>query len=116
MVTGVPTHRSSDPETVVALTTLPSAEKAAEVARCLVEEGLAACVNVVAGVRSIYRWKGEVSDDQEALCVIKTARARFDALRSRLLALHPYEVPELIALDVIDGNAPYLSWVRDSSS
>jgi periplasmic divalent cation tolerance protein len=99
----------------VALTTAPSAEKAAEIARALVTEGLAACVNIVPGVRSIYAWKGEIVDDAEALCVVKTRADRVEALRARLVALHPYEVPELVVLDVTGGHEPYLSWVEESS-
>jgi periplasmic divalent cation tolerance protein len=98
----------------VALTTAPSAEKAAEIARILVTEGLAACVNVVPAVRSIYAWKGEIVEDAEALCVVKTRADRVEALRARLVALHPYEVPELIVLDVTAGHEPYLSWVEAS--
>jgi periplasmic divalent cation tolerance protein len=99
---------------VVALSTAPSSEKAAELARILVGEGLAACVNVVPGVRSIYRWQGEIHDDAEVLCVIKTRRDRLEALRARLVALHPYEVPELVALDVTGGHAPYLAWLDEA--
>jgi periplasmic divalent cation tolerance protein len=96
---------------VVALSTAPSVEKAAEIARTLVEERLAACVNIVPGVRSIYRWKGELCDDTEVLCVIKTRKDRVAALRDRLPALHPYEVPELVVLEVASGHAPYLAWI-----
>jgi periplasmic divalent cation tolerance protein len=98
----------------VALTTAPSADKAAELARALVGEGLAACVNIVPGVRSIYAWKGEIVDDAEVLCVMKTRADRVEALRARLVALHPYEVPELVVLDVAGGHEPYLSWVESS--
>jgi periplasmic divalent cation tolerance protein len=99
---------------VVALSTAPSADKAAEIARTLVEERLAACVNILPAVRSIYRWKGELCDDAEALCVIKTRADRVEALRERLIALHPYEVPELIVLDVVSGHTPYLAWIDES--
>lgn len=98
----------------VALSTAPNAEKAAEIARALVEEGLCACVNIVPGVRSIYFWDGEICDGSEVLCVIKTRADRIDALRERLVALHPYEVPELVVLDVTDGFEPYLSWIDAS--
>ena len=98
---------------MVLLSTFPSADKAAEVARILVEERLAACVNLVSGIRSIYRWQGAVSDDSEALAVIKTTPERYEALAARLLSLHPYEVPELIALPVLAGHAPYLGWLGD---
>jgi periplasmic divalent cation tolerance protein len=101
-------------EHVVALSTAPSVAKAAEIARALVEERLAACVNIVPGVRSIYRWKGAISDDTEALCVIKTRRDRVEALRARLVALHPYEVPELVVVEAIGGHEAYLRWIDES--
>src|SRR5438093_8074024 len=96
---------------VVVLSTFPNADKAAEVARALVGEQLCACVNLVPAVRSIYRWKGELCDDTEVLAVIKTTAERLAALRERLVALHPYELPEALALAVDDGHAPYLAWV-----
>ena len=101
---------------LLALTTLPSAEAAATVARTLVEEQLAACVNIVPGVRSIYRWQGAVVDDAEVLCLIKTTRDRVDAMTARLVALHPYDVPELITLPIDGGHTPYLAWVLASVS
>ena len=99
---------------VVVFSTFPDPEKAAEVARTLVGEQLAACVNVVQQVRSIYRWKGAVQDDAEVLAIIKTTSERQDALIARLVALHPYELPEAIALPVVDGHAPYLAWLESS--
>ena len=98
-------------DALVVLVTTPSPERAAEIARALVEERLAACGNVVPGLRSIYRWEGKVQDDAEALLVLKTTRARFEALRDRVLALHPYEVPEVLALPVEAGSARYLAWI-----
>ncbi|MBX3158266.1 MAG: divalent-cation tolerance protein CutA [Deltaproteobacteria bacterium] len=101
-------------EVLLLLSTFPSPEKAAEVARTLVDERLAACVNLVPAVRSIYRWPAEgdaVSDDTETLAIIKTTVARRDALAARLVALHPYEVPELLDLPTTGGHAPYLAWV-----
>ena len=98
-------------DALVVLVTTPSPERAAEIARALVEERLAACGNVVPGLRSIYRWEGEVHDDAEALLVLKTTRGRLEALRERVLALHPYEVPEVIALPIEAGNARYLEWI-----
>ncbi|MFH0902069.1 MAG: divalent-cation tolerance protein CutA [Pseudomonadota bacterium] len=95
------------------VSTVPSAEKAAEIARIVVDEGLAACVNIVPAVRSIYRWKGATCDETEALCLIKTTRSRADALRQRLVELHPYEVPEILVLDIAGGHAAYLAWVRE---
>jgi periplasmic divalent cation tolerance protein len=96
------------------LVTAPTAEAAAEIARALVEEGLAACGNVIPGIRSIYRWAGEVHDDAEALLVLKTERRLVPAMKERLPALHPYQVPELVALPVEDGLAPYLAWIAAS--
>lgn len=77
-------------------------------------ERLAACVNRLAGISSTYRWQGAVITDSEELLVIKTTAGRFDALKARLLALHPYEVPELIAVPATHGHGAYLDWVRSS--
>ncbi len=96
---------------LLCLATCPDAETAARVARALVEERLAACVNRLPGIASTYRWHGEIHDEAEALLLIKTTRERFDALRDRLAELHPYEVPELIALDIADGLPAYLDWL-----
>jgi len=98
-------------DALVVLVTAPDAERAAAIARALVEERLAACGNVLPAIRSIYRWEGKLQDDAEALLVLKTTRARFPALRDRVLALHPYEVPEVIALPVEAGSAAYLGWI-----
>lgn len=101
-------------EAIVVLVTAPSADKAAELARALVEEGLAACGNVVPGLRSIYRWQGQVQDEPEALLLLKTQAALFEPLRERVVALHPYECPEVLRLGVEAGHAPYLEWIRAS--
>ncbi|HUL60947.1 MAG TPA: divalent-cation tolerance protein CutA [Anaeromyxobacteraceae bacterium] len=103
-------------DALVVLVTAPTPERAAELARAVVEERLAACGNVVPGLRSIYRWEGKVQDDAEALLVLKTTRARFEALRERILALHPYQVPEVIALPVEAGSAPYLAWLAGETA
>ena len=91
------------------------AEVAPVIARALVDEKLAACVNVVPGVRSIYAWKGETCDDAESVLLIKTTAERGAALAARLVELHPYEVPELVALALVDGegNPDYLRWIQD---
>jgi periplasmic divalent cation tolerance protein len=96
---------------VVVLSTFPSADVATAVARTLVEERLAACVNIVPAVRSIYRWDGAIHDDAEALAIIKTTAERVVAMRDRLVELHPYDVPEAIELPVAGGHTPYLAWV-----
>jgi periplasmic divalent cation tolerance protein len=101
-------------DAIVVLCTFPSADKAAEIARVLVGEQLAACMNISA-VRSIYAWKGALQDDAEALGIIKTTLERFAALRQRIVELHPYEVPEVIALPISEGHAPYLAWLADST-
>lgn len=101
---------------LVVLVTAPSAEKAAGIARALVSERLAACGNVVPGLRSLYRWEGKVQDDAEALLLLKTTRRRFAALRARVLALHPYQVPEVLALPVWAGHAAYLDWIAACTS
>lgn len=99
-------------EVVAVLTTAPSVEVAERIGETLVQERLAACANLVPGVRSIFRWKGAVSRESEVLVVIKTTHEALDPLRRRIVELHPYEVPEVIALDVRAGHAPYLDWVR----
>ena len=99
---------------VVALSTVGSAEDADRLARALVERRLAACVNVVPGVVSHYRWKGELQRDEERLLVIKTRAERIDALREALRELHPYELPETIVLPIDAGHAPYLAWLDES--
>ena len=99
---------------LVVFSTFPDPDKASQVARTLVSENLAACVNLVGPVRSIYRWEGEISDDSETLAVIKTTREQFEAMRARLVELHPYDVPEVIALPIEAGHAPYLAWVADA--
>ena len=93
-----------------------SDEAAAErIATALVEEHLAACVNRIPGIASTYRWQDNVCRDSEQLLLIKTTRERFDALRKRILALHPYELPEVIAVDIASGSAPYLDWIESQS-
>jgi periplasmic divalent cation tolerance protein len=103
-------------DAIVVLVTTPTPERAAEIARALVEERLAACGNVLPAIRSIYRWEEKVQDEAEALLVLKTTRARFEALRERVLALHPYQVPEIIALPVEAGSAPYLAWIAGETA
>ena len=100
---------------VVVLSTVARAEDAERIGRELVERGLAACVNVVPGLVSIYRWQGQVESQEERLLVIKTRGERFEALREALVALHPYEVPEVVALPIAAGHAPYLAWLDDNS-
>jgi periplasmic divalent cation tolerance protein len=101
-------------DVLAVLVTVPGEEVALKMGRVLVEERLAACVNLIPGVRSLYWWEGRVAEDAELLLVLKTTRGRLDALRERVLALHPYQVPEVVALPVEAGSAAYLEWVRAS--
>ena len=101
-------------ERVVALSTVATASDAERIARALVERGLAACVNVVPGVVSIYRWQGAVHKEQELLLVIKTRAEALEPLRAALVSLHPYEVPELVAWPIAAGHEPYLRWIDES--
>jgi periplasmic divalent cation tolerance protein len=98
-------------ETMVVLVTAPTAEKAAEIARVLVEEKLAACGNVLPGIRSIYAWQGEIHDEAEALLLLKVPRKRLQELSDRVVKLHPYEVPEVVALPIEGGSEKYIDWI-----
>lgn len=104
-----------DPPVRVVLTTCPDEETARRIARVLVEERLAACGNVVPGLVSIYRWRGEVETAGECLLLLKTRDDLLEPLGERLAALHPYDVPELLALPVIAGADGYLRWVLEST-
>lgn len=97
---------------VVVLVTAPDAGVAARIARALVEERLVACASLLPGLRSIYRWEGRIADEAETLLFIKTRRDRFSALAARVKALHPYQVPEIVALPVVAGFEPYLRWLE----
>ncbi len=98
------------------LTTLPDAETAGVLARGLVESGLAACVNVLAPCRSVYRWQGAVQEDGEVPLFIKTTAELYPALENHLRERHPYALPEIVALDVAAGSPEYLRWVAQSTS
>ncbi len=87
-------------------------EEAQRVARALVEKRLAACVNIIPGVRSVYRWEDVIEDDEEVLLAIKTSRALLDELRAEIERLHSYEIPEVLALPVVDGSERYLAWMN----
>ena len=98
----------------VVLTTCDLLEEARTIAHALVERQLAACVNIVPQVESVYRWKGEVETATEFLLMIKTTAGSFDKLRASLAELHSYEVPECLEIAVTDGSATYLKWIQDS--
>lgn len=103
-------------EFVVVLVTTASAEEGARLGRTLVEERLAACANVVGPMRSIYRWQGAVEEADEHLVLLKARGADVAALETRVRALHSYDVPEVIALPVTAGSAPYLAWLAESTA
>ncbi len=99
---------------IVVLCTCGSSEDAGRLARGLVDAHLAACVSVMPEVKSYYRWKGAVEESAESLLVIKTSRVLFDTLRHWIEKEHPYDVPEVIALPVVDGAPNYLNWLREA--
>ena len=100
---------------IVVLTTLPADADAAAFGTALVEERLAACVNLLAPMQSVYRWQGRVDQESERQLVIKTSRLRLDALWERVRTLHPYDVPEFIVLPIVDGSDAYLRWIGVST-
>jgi periplasmic divalent cation tolerance protein len=102
-------------EIVTVLVTVGSEEEAVRIARTIVEERLAACANLVPGIRSIYRWKGKIWDTEERLLIIKTRATLFASLQTRIRQLHSYEVPEIVALPITAGLAEYLDWVLEST-
>lgn len=101
-------------DVILVLATAPSEEMAAKLAKALVDEELAACGNILPGVRSIHRWKGKVEDEQEVILLLKTRADLFEALKERLVEQHPYDCPEVLRLPVEAGHLPYLEWVRES--
>ena len=102
---------SSPPAHLLVHCTCP-ADVAASLARTLVEAGVAACVNAINEIESTYRWDGAIEQQRETLLLIKTRADRFDALRASILAHHPYELPEIIAVPVTAAHAPYLDWIN----
>jgi len=100
---------------LICFCTCPDLASATRIARTLVDERLAACVNVLSGVHSVYRWQGAVESADEVLLLIKTTDARLDTLRKRIVSLHPNELPEVIAVEAAGGLPAYLDWVRQQS-
>jgi periplasmic divalent cation tolerance protein len=105
----------NDTDCVLVMTTLPADADAATLARTLVETRLAACVNLLPAMDSVYRWEGAVEQERERQLVIKTTRAQIADLWERVRELHPYDVPEFIVLPIVDGNDAYLQWVGEST-
>lgn len=106
---------ADDDEVLVCFCTSPDLEGARALGRVLVEERLAACAQLLPGVESIYRWDGRIEAAGEVLLILKTTRGCFDRLQARLVALHRYDVPELVALPAVAGLPAYLHWVADST-
>ena len=102
-------------EEIVVYINTPNEDEAANIAQALVESRLAACVNIVKNIRSIYSWKGKIEDDAEVLMIVKTRKTLFDKLSNMVINLHSYDVPEVIAIPIIDGSANYLTWLREST-
>jgi|SRR5208283_30028 len=100
-------------EALVIFITAPNEEEGAKIARTLVEERLAGCVNIVRPVRSIYRWRDNIEDDTETLMIVKTQKGLFESLSSRVRELHSYTVPEIIAVPVVQGSRDYLKWLEE---
>lgn len=100
----------------IVYTTAGSEADAARITRVVVEERLAACGNILPRVRSIYRWQGKVEDEPEAAVVLKTTAGRVDALIARVHELHPYDVPDIVSLQIEAGHGPYLDWVRENTT
>ena len=98
-------------EYIIAHVTAPNEEEASKISRTVVEERLAACVNIIKSVRSIYRWQGQIEDEQEVLMIIKTRRTLFERLQGRVKELHSYSVPEIIGVPVTEGSEEYLNWL-----
>ena len=103
-------------DSLVVFVTSGSEEEALKIAHALVKERLAACVNLVSPIRSIYRWEGKICDEKEWLLVMKTHMGRFDALEKRVKALHSYSVPEIIALPIVTGSPSYLNWLEEMTT
>src|SRR5579872_2496091 len=113
-LTGSASHFFEMTDHIVILSTCASEEEAEKLARLLLDQRLCACVNVVPRVRSFFLWKGKVDSGDEALLLIKSSRALFPAVVSAVEAAHSYEVPEVIALPIVDGSSNYIDWLRSS--
>jgi periplasmic divalent cation tolerance protein len=100
---------------ILCLVTIDDLAKASEIAAALVEKRLAACVNIVPEIQSIYRWKGQMCNDTERLLIIKTQKHLFDRLEAVVKEMHPYETPEIISFDIQQGYPGYLRWIDDST-
>src|SRR3990170_607347 len=100
---------------IIVLITVSSPEEGEKIAKALIEKRLAACVNILPGLRSIYHWQGKICDDKELLLLAKTRVDVFDILEKEVKALHSYEVPEIIALPIVAGSRDYLNWINENT-
>ena len=100
---------------IIVFVTCGSEEEALKIANALVESRLAACANLVAPIRSIYRWEGKIWDEKEWLLIIKTEKHRFEELEKRVKSLHSYSVPEIISLPIVEGSSAYLNWISENT-
>jgi periplasmic divalent cation tolerance protein len=100
---------------LVVFVSTASAEEAASIGRCVVEEKLAACASIIEQIQSIFRWEGQVKSESESLLVLKTTGARFAELQARIKSLHSYRVPEIIALPIATGSEDYLAWLHNET-
>ena len=111
----IPSFMNNKFDPIVALVTCGSEEEALKIANALVQEHLAACVNLISPIRSIYRWEGKIWDEKEWLLIIKTQKQRFDELEQKVKSLHSYAVPEIISLPIITGAISYLDWIKENT-
>jgi len=102
-------------EALIVYITAPNEEEAAKIAKILVEERLAGCVNIVKDIRSIYSWQGKLEDEKEVLMIVKTRQKLFSALTSKVKELHSYTVPEIIAMPIVDGSEDYINWLQKAT-
>jgi periplasmic divalent cation tolerance protein len=102
-------------DAIVVLVTFGSEEEALKIANTLVEEHLAACVNLVSPIRSIYRWEGKIWDEKEWLLIIKTQKQRFEELEKKVKSLHSYAIPEIISFPITEASSTYLNWIKENT-
>ena len=102
-------------EYIVIFCTVPSKDDGSRIGNALVKNKLAACVNIIGGLTSIYEWKGELCNDEECQMIIKSRKEKFKAIKKEIVSLHPYELPEIISLPIIDGLEPYLDWIKENT-
>lgn len=98
----------------IAITTCPNSEVATQLAKAIVEQKLAACVNILPAIQSIYQWQGQIESETESLLIIKTMHNKLEPLQNFILRNHPYDVPEFISLGIESGSKPYLDWIMQS--